>query len=234
VAFAQGLLLGLAVAVPIGPVAIMCIRRTCSNGPLLGFISGLGAASAHSLYAAIGAVGATLVSDFLVGHGAAIRFAGGIFLLYVGLRIARAPRRASVNEARLSGALSAYVSTALFALSNPMTVVLCSAFFATLSPSRGSPDDQSVTLTVAGAFAGSAAWWLALSLAVATLRRWVSTRVMDRVNAVAGCAIVLFGLTMVGRALIVVGPAGAGMAHHHPRSPAVVEIEAIGKSLTPR
>jgi threonine/homoserine/homoserine lactone efflux protein len=190
-------LLGLAIAVPVGPVGLLCIRRTCRNGAHIGFMSGLGAASMHALYAAIGADGLTLISAFFAHHAAAIRFAGGLFVVYVGLRVPRAPASASANEALARGAASAYVSAALFTLANPRTIVLCSAFFAASLPAHGMRNGSSVTLTVAGTFVGSAAWWLVLSVGVGILRLSTDTRTLHALNRVAGAAIALFGIAMI-------------------------------------
>jgi hypothetical protein len=84
--FLRGLLIGFSIAAPVGPIGVLCIRRTLTEGRLAGFLSGMGAASADMLYGAIAAFGLTVVQDLLLGQAVWLRLVGGIFLLYLGVR----------------------------------------------------------------------------------------------------------------------------------------------------
>ena len=84
--FLRGLIIGFSIAAPVGPIGVLCIRRTLAEGRLTGFLSGLGAASADMLYGAVAAFGLTAVQDLLLGGADWLRLAGGIFLLYLGVR----------------------------------------------------------------------------------------------------------------------------------------------------
>lgn len=97
----RGLVIGFSIAAPVGPVGVLCIRRTLANGRSAGFLSGLGAASADALYCCVAAFGLTSVSGFLVDQQLLLRSVGGAFLLYLGFRIFR--ERPDERQAAISG-----------------------------------------------------------------------------------------------------------------------------------
>lgn len=88
--FARGLIIGLAIAAPVGAIGLLCIRRTLADGHLAGFVSGLGAATADAFYGAVAALGLTAISATIVAHQDAVRLVGGAFLCYFGARTALA------------------------------------------------------------------------------------------------------------------------------------------------
>ena len=79
-------MIGLAIAAPVGPIGVLCIRRTLADGRLIGLLTGLGAATADGVYGAIAAFGLTAVSDLLIGQGPWLGLIGGLFLCYLGVR----------------------------------------------------------------------------------------------------------------------------------------------------
>src|SRR5512147_2656599 len=82
----KGLILGFSIAAPVGPIGVLCIRRTLAEGHLTGFLSGLGAATADMLYGSIAAFGLTALTDLLVDQQLWLRLIGGLFLIYLGIR----------------------------------------------------------------------------------------------------------------------------------------------------
>jgi threonine/homoserine/homoserine lactone efflux protein len=160
----RGVLIGLSIAAPIGPIGVLCIRRTLAEGRTSGLVSGLGVACADALYGSVAALGLS-VADALLGQLLWIRLAGGLFLCYLGLRTlaARPPAEATAAEVRAGrGLLGAFGSTFLLTLANPMTILSFAAIFAGLGPRTGASGAEALLL-VLGVFAGSALWWLILS-----------------------------------------------------------------------
>ena len=194
--FARGLILGLSIAAVVGPIALLCLRRSLASGFALGFVSGMGAATADATYAAVASFGVSALAAVLVEQRVWLRLVGGIFLLYLGLRTLRTPPATSSAETtnpglRLAGA---YSSTLALTLSNPMTIMSFAAIFASIG--AGSLD------LVIGVFLGSAAWWLILAGAASRLRTAFTQERMQLVNYASGALIVAFGVQSLAAALL--------------------------------
>ncbi|MDA8337054.1 MAG: LysE family transporter [Peptococcaceae bacterium] len=204
--FWEGLTLGFLVAAPIGPIGLLCLSRTLAGGWSYGFLSGLGAATADAFYAGLAGAGVALLSRFLIG---AVYFslAGGLWLGWLGLSTLRTrpvlrakatdppgdppPTRVPVNLA------AAYSSTLALTMTNPLTILFFTAAYSGLAAVRGSQP----LLLAAGAFAGSALWWLALTLAATALRTRLPVLALRRLNQASGLVILVFALVILFRAV---------------------------------
>lgn len=193
--FAKGMLLGFSIAAPVGPIGILCIRRTLQYGRFSGLFSGLGAATADTLYGFIAAFSLTLVSDFLEAQHLYLHLLGGFFLLLLGGRTFFATTEevppARVNHRSL---LSDFVSTFFLTLSNPLTIFSFVAVFAGLGLVNVSEKWIDALILVAGIFLGASTWWLILCEGLTFFRRRVSQKTMAWINRTAGMIIVAFGL----------------------------------------
>jgi len=195
----QGLVLGFSIAAPVGPIGVLCIRRSLQNGFRSGLASGLGAASADAVYGTIAAAGLTLAADFLVQQQTWLSLAGGAFLLYLGVQTLRSPAPEMEGEAGQSSSLAGdYLSTFLLTLSNPITIFSFIALFGGMSAEADF--GTSAFVLVAGVFCGSALWWLLLSGGVSILRGRFNANVMAWVNRLAGAVILGFAGLMLWRA----------------------------------
>ncbi|MGB7247587.1 MAG: LysE family transporter [Phormidesmis sp.] len=188
----KGILMGLAIAAPVGPIALLCIRRTLALGRLSGLLSGLGAATADGLYGLIAAFGLSALSDLLVKNTSYLQFIGGLFLCYLGLKTFFAT--SNIAESRISEStptapssissqfslLTTYTSTLALTLANPATILSFIAIFAGLGITQTNYLG-SVTL-VFGVFTGSAGWWLVLISTVALLRNRLTPQQLARFN----------------------------------------------------
>ena len=189
----KGLAIGFAIAAPVGPIGVLCIRRSLAEGRWIGLVTGLGAATADAAYGAIAAFGLTAISGFLVTQRAWLGLVGGVFLFYLGIRTLVSKPADEAAGARGGGMFAAYVSTLFLTLTNPMTILSFAAVFASLGLAA-SPDYASAGLMVGGVFAGSALWWLLLSNGVALFRSRMTPRWMQVVNRISGCIILGFAL----------------------------------------
>ena len=192
--FLSGLIIGFSVAAPVGPIGILCIRRTLAEGRLHGLVTGLGAATADAFYGCIAAFGLAFISDFLVNQQIWLRVIGGGFLLLLGLRTILAKPRGEAKEERKLGLASSYGSTFLLTLTNPITIISFGAIFATLGLGSIAGDYYSATLLVLSVFLGSASWWLVLSGLVNLLRAKVTQRTQVWINRISGAIILGFGI----------------------------------------
>ena len=192
--FLRGIAIGFSIAAPVGPIGVLCIRRTLAQGRLCGFASGLGAATADAVYGCVAGFGLTAVSNLLVSQQTWLRLIGGLFLCYLGVKsfFARPARNAAAPK---GGALtSAYASMFLLTLTNPMTILSFAAVFAGLGLGGGATDYASAALLVLGVFLGSTLWWLVLSGGVGLFREKLNTDHLRWVNRISGIVIAGFGL----------------------------------------
>ncbi len=200
--FLSGVAIGFSIAAPVGPIGVLCIRRTLADGRLHGLISGLGAATADAVYGCIAAFGLAFISDFLVQQQMWLRFVGGAFLIFLGVRTILAKPSTKTSEGKKRGLASAYGSTFLLTITNPVTIISFAAVFASLGLGSGIVDYGSAALLVFSVFIGSASWWLILSSAVSFLRARVTPRVLLWINRVSGAIIVGFGVVAIVSVLL--------------------------------
>ena len=191
--FYADLLIGFSIAAPVGPIGVLCIRRTLANGRLTGFVSGLGAATADACYGSIAALGLTLISAFLIDQANWLRLIGGTYLCYLGIKTFRSKPAAQAAEVDGRGLLGAYTSTLFLTLTNPMTILSFAAIFAGLGAGAASGNVWGALLMVAGVFLGSCAWWMILVTLTSLFRSRLSTVGLGWVNRVSGGIILVFG-----------------------------------------
>jgi threonine/homoserine/homoserine lactone efflux protein len=192
-ALLKGLAVGLAIAAPVGPIGLLCIRRTISGGRRYGLASGLGAATADACYGVIAGFGLSFLSRFLVAQHFWLTLGGGVFLCYLGARTALARPPEPAVGAEPGSLRSAFFSTLLLTLANPMTIMSFTAVFAGLGLGTR-PAYGLATAMVTGIFLGSALWWLLLSSATSLLRARLSASWLRAVNWVSAALLLAFGL----------------------------------------
>ncbi|WP_448563568.1 LysE family translocator [Trichothermofontia sp.] len=121
--FIKGMVIGFAIAAPVGPIGVLCIQQTLAEGQLMGLLSGLGAATADAVYGAIAGFGLTLAADFLLSYAAGLQLLGGLFLCYLGVRTFLTPPAVEAATVAGKGLLGAYASTFVLTLTNPATIL---------------------------------------------------------------------------------------------------------------
>jgi len=199
--FVRGLALGFTIAAAVGPISVLCIRRTLAEGRLVGLVSGMGVATADGTYGAIAAFGLTAITDVLVDWRRALALVGGTFLLWLAWRTVRSvPGTAAADDAAEGRGLpGAYLSTLGLTLTNPMTILSFVALFVGLGVTGDDPAGAAV-LTL-GVFLGSATWWVILTLGVGALRSRVTRTWLRRINIASGLLIGAFAIVAIGSAL---------------------------------
>lgn len=190
----RGILIGFSIAAPVGPIGVLCIRRTLANGRAAGLVSGLGAATADALYGCVAGFGLTLISNFLVQQQWWWGLIGGLFLCYLGVKTLLSKPAEQAASAKGTGLLGTYASTFFLTVTNPMTILAFAAIFAGLGLANTSGSYGSAAILVLGVFLGSALWWLLLSGGVSLLRERFTTTGLHWVNRVSGVIILGFGL----------------------------------------
>jgi threonine/homoserine/homoserine lactone efflux protein len=192
---------GAIMAAAVGPIWMLCFRRALVDGFWFGFASGLGAAGADALYAAVAAFGLTFVSDFLIAHRSAFLLGASLFLIWLGARMFRARPARIPNTLRASGLGQACGVTLVLTLANPMTILSFLAIFAGLGLT-GARDFTTATAMVLGVFLGSMLWWLSLCGMAARIGKRLGDATFVALNRVAGAFVVAFAcyqLVLLGR-----------------------------------
>lgn len=200
--FIKGMVLGFSIAAPVGPIGILCIRRTLTDGMLQGLLSGLGAATADACYGTVAAFGVTAAGNLLEAGRFWLHLGGGLFLLYLGCRIFRSQPTEKSADTQKSGRVAAFASTFGLTLANPMTILSFAAMFAGLGSGAGTQGSATALQLVAGVFSGSLLWWLLLASFVGCLRSRFDTRHLVWVNRISGLVICLFGLLSLSAGLL--------------------------------
>ncbi|MDI7260924.1 MAG: LysE family transporter [Thermodesulfobacteriota bacterium] len=190
----RGLAIGFSIAAPVGPIGVLCLRRTLTEGRVSGFVSGLGAATADAVYGAIAGFGLTFISIFLIHQQWWLRIIGGIFLSCLGVKTFMANPSVQGPSPKGSGLIRAYASTSFLTLTNPMTILSFAAIFAGLGIGSLGRDYLSAGVLVLGVFIGSMFWWFLLSSGVSLFRKKFNPLGLRWVNRISGLIILGFGL----------------------------------------
>jgi len=202
--FIKGLIVGIAIAAPVGPIGLLCIQRALAGGWVSGLASGLGAAVADTFYGAIAAFGLTLVESFLIGHRSIISIIGGLLLCILGARIllSRPARVAAAPRASAAGLAGDLCGTCMLTLANPMTILSFIAIFAALDTSGANGSYGAAATLVFGVFCGSAAWWLCLSLGIGVIRHRMDEPVLLWISRASGALVIAFGATALWHGIL--------------------------------
>lgn len=202
----RGILLGLAVAMPVGPIGVLCIQRSLSGGFWTGFSGGIGTAVADAVYAALAAAGFAVLAGSIGTVGSIpaqemLRWGGAAFILWLGWRTIAAPVTETAADLPQHGRpLRLFAVTFLLTMSNPTTILSFAALFAGIGLAAD-PTPTAVTMVVAGVFTGSLLWWAILSGSISALHRAIPVahrpRLQRGINRIAGIILILFAIALV-------------------------------------
>jgi threonine/homoserine/homoserine lactone efflux protein len=199
--FIKGVIIGLIVAAPLGPIGIISLQRTLSEGYLPGLFSGLGISTADAIYGALATFGVTAISGFLISQELWLKIIGGIVICGLGIRIySQAGYQKMSESASNKSCLGAYFSALILTLMNPALIFSFVAIFAGLGIVYSKTNPVSCLLLIGGVFSGSAIWWVFLSGMASRLKTQFTESFIKKINYISGILIAGFGLVMVGSA----------------------------------
>jgi len=204
----KGLVIGIVIALPVGPVGVLCVRRTLFEGAAFGIVSGLGAATADTIFAIVAGFGLTVVREQILAYEHWLGAAGGVFLLYLGIRALL--RHDSGETEPLSGEalLGAYASTFALTITNPITILAFAAIFAQLGVAAGATLAD-IGALVLGVFLGSLLWWLGISFGIASVRHFVGRGfTLALVSRITGSILTFSGAALLTAAIIGLAQSG--------------------------
>jgi threonine/homoserine/homoserine lactone efflux protein len=189
----KGIGVGASIAIPVGPIGIICLRRMLMQGPLVGIMSGLGASTADLVYSSCALIGLSFIYSFLVHHLILVRIVSSIFLCSFGLKIILSdlPRPSATWTHDM---IHAYFSTLFLTLANPLLILSFIAGFAALGVTYQQENIYSLIGPVIGVFIGSSLWWFILGGITSLFKPLVLPETLHLLNKIAGYIIIIFGL----------------------------------------
>jgi threonine/homoserine/homoserine lactone efflux protein len=193
----KGIIIGLIVGMPLGPIGAICIKTTLSNGVSFGIAAGLGSCAADSIYAGVAALGLTFISSFLAKYQHYLRLFGGIILVLLGIHIILSKEENNHDIPKGKTIAKSFLSTFLLALANPATVFSFLFVFSSYGSKNITHGVVARTILIIGVFCGSLIWWVILILAASAFRNRLNMKKMDAINKFLGSVIVFFGLMFI-------------------------------------
>ena len=195
----KGLIIGLLVSVPLGPIGVLCIQRTLNRGRMAGFISGLGAAAADTIFAIIAGFGLTIIINFIEEKHLYFQIIGGLFVLYIGIRIfntnpVKQLKLQKLNKTKLS---QDFVSVFLLTLSNPMAIFLFLAIMAAINVASDTLSLVEIATLTVGISGGAFLWWFVLASIANRFRKRIRLKSIWWLNKITGSVVFLFGLIVL-------------------------------------
>ena len=196
IALIKGFIVGLGASIPLGPLGVLCVQKTISNGRNSGFFTGVGASVSDTFYAGIELLSFAFVDTFIAAHRSLIMIIGGIVIVLIGLKVyltnpIKQIRQKNTNKKHLEDFIEALVMT----ISNPGAMFLILGLFAVVglrSPSGG--DEVPAITTLWGVFLGTVTWWFFLTTTINRFRKRFRLRQLMFINRIAGVAIATLGI----------------------------------------
>lgn len=194
--FLKGFVIALAIAAPIGPMSILCMQRALHEGFRVGLMTGIGIALADGTYGLIIGLGLTSLSSLLIHHAILIRVLGGLFLMYLGIKImATTPKSNTALKSSERSSWHACSTAYLLTLTNPSTIILFTAVFAGFGIGTFHPSLIHALSLVIGIIVGSSSWWLIYcAILVFIIHKRLNPKIMKIINIVSGGIILTFGV----------------------------------------
>ena len=194
--FYTGIIIGVLVSSPMGPIGMLCLQRTLSKGQMSGFVSGLGAAVSDLIYAAITGLFMGLVVNFVEAHQRPLQIFGSIVLAIFGYYIFQSNpvKNLQRNQESRQTLVQDFVTAFLLTFSNVLIVFLFIGLFARFGFVL---PEHSLEMTVSGLVGvsfGAVLWWLFITFIVSLFRRWFNIRSIKVLNKIVGIVIILLAV----------------------------------------
>ncbi len=195
----RGFIIGLLASIPLGPIGVLCIQRTLSKNHKSGFVSGLGAATADTIFATIAFFSLAVVMGFIETHLTMVKVIGGMCVIIVGMKIFFSNPVVQIrrNRAGKTNLWQDYISVFFLTLANPAFILVLLTLFAAFGVSEAVIGEFNGGILVAGVFAGAASWWFLLTFVVSLFRNKFRPRHLLWMNRIAGVVIVVLGAATV-------------------------------------
>jgi threonine/homoserine/homoserine lactone efflux protein len=192
----KGIFMGLLVSIPPGPVGAMCIKRTIHRGIRSGVISGIGAATADTLYAIVASLGVSYVINFIEQERYWIQLVGAAIILLIAIKLFYTNPAVEFrnNRTKKANLFEEFLSVFFITLSNPLVIFIFIALFAGFNMLDGPDRYISSLLLIGGVFSGAMLWWLLLSVIIDRFRTRIRLKNIWWLNRILGIIVFCCGV----------------------------------------
>lgn len=191
--FLKGLLIGFCIALPFGPIGVMCIQQSLIRGASYGLIAGLGAAIADAIFGALASIGVSYTSFFLTEHQLMFQFAGALFLCIIGIRTFTTHPDDMAISNRIT-VQKLFASTFFLTITNPITLLCFAGIYAGLGIGLSGEGALATLFLTLGVFVGSALWWVIISFGIRFLKEKISVKLTHQLSRISALVLLLFGV----------------------------------------
>lgn len=194
----EGIILGILVSAPLGPIGVLTIQRTINKGRNSGIATGLGALTADTFYAALTGFGVSIITEFISNHQLSFRVVGGIILLFLAYKIFNTNITKQVKNRKIgnNNYISDFISTFLLTISNPLTIIFFGIAYGTLGH-KNEFELESLLMLIAGISTGAAIWWLGLVSIISIFKDKFRLKQLWWINKITGVLIAVFAISIV-------------------------------------
>jgi threonine/homoserine/homoserine lactone efflux protein len=202
-----GIIIGILVSAPVGPVNVLCIQRAIERGFWGGIAAGLGAMLGDGLVALCAALGVGAISGAVQYHRLTIQVLGGLVLVAFGARLFFAtPRVVPMAMGARAETLRDFVwdipQTFLLTITNPGAVLGLFAIFGGVSSFVEVESYVDALTIVAAVMGGSFLWWFSLSHLIGRFRHLLNEQRLRLINQITGLLLLGFGVLLIGEVLL--------------------------------
>lgn len=193
-----GILLGIFISIPVGPIAVLCIQRTLDRGKYHGWITGLGASLSDVFYSTLAVFGLSFVVDFIQAHQFFIEIIGAIVIFIFGYYLFRSNPSVNLtaNRTKKESYLQDFVTAFAITVSNPLIIFLFIPLFAQFDFVTADASIDKIAIAMFAVFIGGLLWWFALTSIVNLFRRKINVRGLGLINKISGG--ILMGISVLG------------------------------------
>lgn len=193
----EGTIIGFLASIPLGPIGVICIRRTLNGTRNIGFVSGLGAATADTIFALLAVFAVSYVTSFLEGKEMWINAIGGILVMVLGFSIfmkrVDTSRALIKTETSNANPLRSYLSILLLTITNPTYFFVFMSLFTAAGIDVTTNTLANNSLLILGIAIGTSTWWFFLTWIVNKIRSKFTMRSLWWLNKISGGVIILLG-----------------------------------------
>lgn len=195
----KGIVIGLIFGLPVGAVGAMTVRNTLQNGFSAGLLTGLGSSTADCLYALVGVLGITVISDFLVKYAGPISMIGGILIFAMG--VSMFVKKPNVQAEDKDSRIKMYLSALSVSITNPAAVFTFLFAFSYFGIADISGIPQKIALVI-GIVIGTFIWWATLSAVTVHVKAKSKELNLQKANRIFGVILILFAVTVFMKILV--------------------------------